>query len=169
MKKFVFFTFIFLFIFFSKNSYSKNLAYININYIINNSLIGQKVISDLEKINKKNLDILQKEQIVLNDKKKNIELKKNIISEEKIISEISVLNNEIDDFQKKQDKMSENFRDLNRQKIDELIKKINPIIEKYMEENQISVILNHESVYVSFSDNNITNKILDLVNKNLNE
>lgn len=168
MKKFFFIIF-FLFFFLTKFSYSNDFVYIDINYIINNSTIGQKVISDLDNINKNNLEILKNKQLSLNEKKKNIDSKKNIMSKETLEMEIIKLNNEINDFKNEQNLMSQNFQKLNNQKIDQLINKINPIIQQYMVENKISVILKKESIYVSLNEKNITIDILELVNKNLNE
>ena len=50
----------------------------------------------------------------------------------------------------------------------EIVKKINPILEKYMEENSIEVLLKKESIYLSKNNYDITKQIIDLVNKKLN-
>ena len=49
----------------------------------------------------------------------------------------------------------------------EIVKKINPILEKYMEENSIEVLLKKESIYLSKNNYDITKQILDLVNKKI--
>jgi len=156
--------FYFFIIFFkSQFLYAQNLVYLDINFIINNSLIGKKISNELDLINKKNLTYLKQEQSILNNKRIEIENKKNIVSEEKLKSQIDILNNEIDLFKKKQDQLSLEFKELNRNKINELIKKINSIIEQYMIKNEIRIIFNKESVYVSLDDGDITNEILELV------
>jgi len=156
--------FYFFIIFFkSQFLFAQNLVYLDINFIINNSLIGKKISNELDLINKKNLTYLKQEQSILNNKRIEIENKKNIVSEEKLKSQIDILNNEIDLFKKKQDQLSLEFKELNRNKINELIKKINSIIEQYMIKNEIRIIFNKESVYVSLDDGDITNEILELV------
>jgi len=156
--------FYFFIIFFkSQFLYAQNLVYLDINFIINNSLIGKKISNELDLINKKNLTYLKQEQSILNNKRIEIENKKNIVSEEKLKSQIDILNNEIDLFKKKQDQLSLEFKELNRNKINELIKKINSIIEQYMIKNEIRIIFDKKSVYVSLDDGDITNEILELV------
>jgi len=156
--------FYFFIIFFkSQFLFAQNLVYLDINFIINNSLIGKKISNELDLINKKNLTYLKQEQSILNNKRIEIENKKNIVSEEKLKSQIDILNNEIDLFKKKQDQLSLEFKELNRNKINELIKKINSIIEQYMIKNEIRIIFDKKSVYVSLDDGDITNEILELV------
>ena len=49
----------------------------------------------------------------------------------------------------------------------EIVKMINPLLEKYMEENSIEVLLKKDSIYLSKKNYDITKQILDLVNKNI--
>lgn len=167
MRPFYIFFYIFLLFFKPEISFSQNLAYIDINYIIKNSILGKKTIQELDSTNKKNLEILKKQQSTLNEERITIENKKNIISDDKFKNEVMLLNKKIDDFKILQDQMSSDFKLLNKQKFDEIIKKINFLIEEYMVQNNITIILNKESVYVTSSNNDITNEILKIVDKNL--
>jgi len=168
MKFFRILILLIIFLFKSQILFAQDLVFIDINYIINNSIAGKRILNELELTNKKNLTLLKNKQLELNKERNEIESKKNIISEEKIKFEINSLNNKISNFQNKQQQMSNDFKELNRIKINELIRKINPIIEKYMTQNNIKIIFNKESVYVSLEDGDITDDVIKLVDSVLN-
>ena len=48
-----------------------------------------------------------------------------------------------------------------------ILKKINPIIEKYMQENSISIIHDKKNVFIADKNYDITEYIVNLVNKNI--
>jgi len=158
---------IFFFNFFFLNiSLANNIVFIDLNFIINNSIIGKKVIEKLENINKENLDFLKKEQKFLNDESDKIEKTKNILSREELDKNILNLNNMLLNFNKKQDLMSKEFNELKKNEMSSLLNKINPIIEKYMIENNIDLMLKKENVYISKTEYDVSNIIINLINNN---
>jgi len=158
---------IFFFNFFFLNiSFANNIVFIDLNFIINNSIIGKKVIEKLENINKENLDFLKKEQKFLNDESDKIEKTKNILSREELDKNILNLNNMLLNFNKKQDLMSKEFNELKKNEMSSLLNKINPIIEKYMIENNIDLMLKKENVYISKTEYDVSNIIINLINNN---
>jgi len=147
-------------------SFANNIAFIDLNFIINNSIIGKKIIEKLESTNNKNLDLLKKEQKLLNDERDEIEKTKNILSQEELNNKILSLNNKLQNFNKKQDSMSKQFQELKQNEMTLLMNKINPIIEKYMIENNIDLMLKKENVYISKTEYDASNKIINLINNN---
>ena len=147
-------------------SFANNIAFIDLNFIINNSIIGKKVIEKLESINKENLDFIKKEQKFLNDERDKIEKTKNILSREELDKNILNLNNRLLNFNKKQDLMSKEFNELKKNEMSSLLNKINPIIEKYMIENNIDLMLKKENVYISKTEYDVSNIIINLINNN---
>ena len=62
MKKINYYLIIFFILFFT-NSYANNkIVFVDMDYLINNSSIGKKIINQLEKEDKKNIDILKKRE-----------------------------------------------------------------------------------------------------------
>ena len=147
-------------------SFANNIAFIDLNFIINNSIVGKKVIEKLESTNNKNLDLLKKEQKLLNDERNEIEKTKNILSREELDNKVLSLNNKLQDFKKKQDSMSKQFQEFKQNEMSLLMNKINPIIEKYMIENNIDLMLKKENVYISKTEYDASNKIINLINNN---
>ena len=52
--------------------------------------------------------------------------------------------------------------------LSEFLDKINPIIQKYMSENAINILLDKKNVYIGSINFDITNDIINLIDKNLN-
>jgi len=161
-----FFLIFFLNFFLFNISFANNIAFIDLNFIINNSIVGKKVIEKLESTNNKNLDLLKKEQKLLNDERNEIEKTKNILSREELDNKVLSLNNKLQDFKKKQDSMSKQFQEFKQNEMSLLMNKINPIIEKYMIENNIDLMLKKENVYISKTEYDASNKIINLINNN---
>ena len=160
---------IFLNFFFFQISIASNIAYIDLNYIINNSNSGKIIIDKLEDINIKNLNLLKKEQSSLNNEKTEIEKKKNILSNDELNKKINILNDKLEKFNQKQEVMSAEFKELRNNEIANFLKKINPIIETFMIDNKIDLILKKESIYISKTEYDITNKLITLINKNIDK
>ena len=164
MKKRILFI-LFLSFFYLNNVSANNLAYLDLNYLLNNSLSGKKLIKNLEVLNNQNIEKLKKEQVTLNNERDNINKIKNIISSEELNNKISVLNEKLNKFQQKQDKMSQEFKQKREEEIRNFFNKINPIIEKYMLDNNIDLILKKENIFISKKNFDITNIIIELINK----
>lgn len=166
MKKKIVLIIFFIFFYF-KNLEANNLAFIDLDYLINNLNIGKKVIKNLEEINNQNLESLKKDQISLDNDKDILEKTKNIISKEELDKKIALLNDKLKKLQQKQNVLSQEFKKLRESEINNLLIKINPIIENYMIDNNIDLILKKENVYISKINYDITNKLIEIINKKL--
>ena len=149
------------------NSFANNIVFIDLNYIINNSITGKNVINKLEDINNKNLNLLKKEQLLLNKERDDIEKTKNILSQEDLNKKILILNQKLQEFNNKQDLMSGEFKNLRQLEMKNLLDKVNPIIEKYMLDNNIDLMLKKENIYISKKDFDVSKKLIELINKNI--
>ena len=49
-----------------------------------------------------------------------------------------------------------------------LIKQINPVIEKYMSDNSISIIIDKKNIFIADKNYDITEDLIELINKNIN-
>ena len=146
---------------------SEKIAFIDINYIINNSNIGKKTLIKLEKVNEKNkkdLELLQKKIKKENDE---IQKVKNVISKDELVKKIDTHKKNIKDFNDKRSNLSKSIIELKKKQTFDIVKKISPIVQEYMEEKSIDVVLKNETLYISKSNYDITKEILDLVNKKI--
>ena len=154
-------------LFFFKTSISfavSSTVFIDIDYILNNSNLGKKIYSELDIINKENINIIKTKEDILNKKQEEINSKKNILSREEIEREFNLLNQEYNKYKAEKDMIIKKFTEKKENELDNFLIKIKPIIEEYMKQNSIDIILDKNQIFIGVSKNNITDKILKLVN-----
>ena len=154
-------------LFFFKTSISfavSSTVFIDIDYILNNSNLGKKIYSELDIINKENINIIKTKEDILNKKQEEINSKKNILSREEIEREFNLLNQEYNKYKAEKDMIIKKFTEKKENELDNFLIKIKPIIEEYMKQNSIDIILDKNQIFIGVSKNNITEKILKLVN-----
>ena len=166
-----FFKFFFITIFFlNVNSYlqaNEKIAFININYIINNSNIGKSTLKKLESINKKNIKTLQSQQKKIKDENDEIQKIKNVISKEELKKKVAIHKNNISKFNSTKSDLAKSLMELKKKDMLKIVEKIAPLVQNYMEEKSINVVLKDEALYISKSNYDITKDILEIVNKEL--
>ena len=144
---------------------TSNIVFLDIEYAVNNSNVGKNLLNDLKKIQIKESNKLK---IIENDlKKKDNEINKvkNIISKIELEKKIDILKKEINDYNIKKNTTQKTFNATKNKRQDDLIKKINPLIIKYMNDNSIDLIVDKQIVYLGKSEIDITNEILKLINE----
>jgi outer membrane protein len=144
---------------------NKKIVYINVDFILNNSILGKKILIDLKKINNKNLENISSTEKELKKENDEITKVKNIISKEELKSRIDNLKKKIDNFNSLKDKLSTELNQLRQNEIKNFFKKINPLIQDYMNENSIDIIIDKKNIFVARSDYDITTDIIDLIDK----
>ena len=166
-KLLILITTLFFFFNFTVAYTNENVRYINVDEILNNSNLGKVIINKLKKQNEANID---KIKTIENEiKKENEELTKlrNIITEEEFNKKLVILKKKIDDFNILKNKLSNELNEFKKKEIKLFFEKINPIIEKYMEQNSIALILDKKNIFVARSDYDMTKELLNLINNNL--
>ena len=165
LKKFLLIFFIFLI---STNlSNSKETAFVNIDYIVAKSNIGKKVLENINKLDKKNVENLRKKNKSLQDLEITIKNKENVISEDAFNKEVISFQKKVQEFKVEKNEIVKNFNDFKRKELENIFKKISPIINDYMEENSISVLLDSKNIFMGSKKSNLTKDILDRINKEL--
>ena len=160
-----FFLIIIFFLFGSTNLWSsEKIAFLDVEFIINKSKPALVIIKKIEKIRDQETKKLR--EIEDNLKKKNDDLikTKNLISDEELKKKISSLREEAKSFD---DLRKKTIKDLNIKKnkeLNEFLKLINPIIQEYMKEKSIDMIIDKKNLFMAKSKNDITEDILKIVN-----
>ena len=157
-------------LFFSFNltitSANENIRYINIDEILNNSDLGKIIIDKLKKQNDINIDKIKTKENEIKKENEELTKLKNIINEEEFSKKLIILKKKIDDFNILKKELSDELNEFKKKEIKLFFEKINPIIEKYMEQNSIALILDKKNIFVARSDYDMTKELLDLINKN---
>ena len=143
---------------------NQNVKFADIDTIVQNSKIGKKTLSKIEKINKSNIEKLTNFQKQLKDRENEIKIKKNIISEEEFKKEVENLKNQLAEFNKKKDLMVKEFSDLKNDELKALFAKINPIIQNYMKENSIEILMNSKNIFIGNIKADLTQLLINEIN-----
>jgi len=141
-------------------------SYIDIELLINNSNLGKQILKNLNDLKRKNLENLNKQESDLKKKNDEIAKVKNVISKEELEKKIKILKLEIKEFKNYKDKISLETNKFRNEEIENFFKKINPLIQKYMDENSIDIIIDKKNIFIARSEYDITQDILNLINKN---
>ena len=145
---------------------NENIRYINVDEILNNSDLGKVIINKLKKQNEANIDKIKTIEKEINKENEELAKVKNIITEEEFNKKLVVLKKKIDDFNILKNKLSNELNEFKKKEIKLFFEKINPIVEKYMEQNSIALILDKKNIFVARSDYDMTKELLDLINNN---
>ena len=143
---------------------SQNVKFADIDLIVQNSEIGKKTLSKIEKINKSNIEKLTNFQKQLKDKENEIKIKQNIVSEEEFKKEVENLKKQLAEFNKKKDLMVKEFSDLKNDELKALFAKINPIIQNYMKENSIEILMNSKNIFIGNIKSDLTQVLINEIN-----
>ncbi len=167
LKKYILIS-LFFFLSITSLNASEKIAFIDVDYILNNSNLGKLIFKELETINKENIKKLSQREILIKQKKDSINKTKNISSKEQLEKDILNFNNDVEKFRSEKDKILKDFKLLKETKLDNFLKKINPIIQDYMKKNSIDIVLEKKQIFIGSSSVDITNEIIKLVNGNAN-
>lgn len=158
----------FLFLsFFEKSVLANDVYFIDYSKVMNESTAGKKAQKTLK-------DLLTSSNKKFNDTAKKLKEEEN-----KIIGQKNVLTKE--DYRKKADALRKKVFELNKQREkslkdiagkrkkagDEMLKNLNPILGKYMEENNITLVIDKKNVLMGNKKFEITSQIIEILNKDL--
>ena len=156
---------IFIFFTFINASISKeNIGFVNIDYLIQNSNIGKKLLANINDKDKKNLENLKEKNKILQDLETSIKKKKNVISDEAYNKEVIDFKKKFQEFSKEKNKIIKEFNVFKKKEIGNIFKKINPIINNYMEENSVNILFDSKNIFMGTKKLDLTEDILKKIN-----
>ena len=150
---------------YSFNSYADNSYFINYKKVLNSSTAGaaaqkklqQKFQSESKKFNKLEKDIRKEESEII--------IQKKTLSAEIYQKKVENLRKKVSNLQKsKQDSFNDIAKSRSNAK-QKLLKVVNPILKKYMEDNKIRIVLNKEIVILGDTTLEITDQVIAILNK----
>lgn len=160
-------TILFLFSFNFSNSIADNTYFIDITKVLNKSKAGAQAQNDLKKKIENQNTKFKKEEDALRKQETDIISQKTIITKEEYKKKVEELRKKVSNLQKeKQDSFNSIAKSRNKAKA-ALLKAVKPILKKYMEDNNIRIVLNKESVVLGDETLEITAQIIDILNKNV--
>ena len=166
MKFIKIFSIIIIIIIFNLNlAYSNDkVSFINLDLLIKKTNIGKLILRDIEQLNEKNLENLKNKENELKSLEDEIKKKKNIISKEEFEKEIEQLRQNIKKFKNYKNKLVTEIENKKNNDFNEFFTKVNPIIQNYMDNNSIDILLERKNVFMSKNSSDITERLITEIN-----
>jgi len=165
MKYFKFILLVLLLSGFNNLSQAEEIYFINLQKVLNESKAGRgaqellkKDFASQDKKFKNESNALKKEETELIAKKKSL-------SPEEYKTKVSALRKKNIDFQSRRRAASSSFIKKKNNARNSLLKALNPILEKYMTENNVMMIFNEKNVILANSKRDLTETIIGLLDK----
>ena len=165
-KKLIFF----LIIFFSTISFvksSEQIVYLNLENVISGTKSGKLIIENLKKSRTAALAKFEKKENELKKIEEDINKQKNILSQEELKKKISDFRRDISSFRKEREKLVNSFNKKKVIEFDKFFKKIVPIIEIYLKEKNIDIVLDKKNVFVANKSRDITDEIIKIIDEKI--
>ena len=169
LKIIKFFKTIIFILFISSNVYAENkVVYLNLDYVLSNSNVGKNLFLKLKKEEDIKFKEFETNEINLKDEENKILASKNIISQDQLNLNIKEFKEKLEKYKKFKSDELEILKKKRNSQIITLIKQINPVIEKYMSDNSISIIIDKKNIFIADKNYDITEDLIELINKNIN-
>ena len=155
-----------LIIFFSTISLSKSnesIAYLDLDNIVQNTKAGKSIINKLKVSKDSALKKFEQKEKALKKVEEDINKQKNVLSNEELKKKISDFRKEISSFRNDRDKLINDFNKKKIQEFEKFFKKITPLIEDYIKEKNIDIVLDKKDIFIANRNKNITNEIIKII------
>ena len=167
MKKILFLFFISTFFFLKTNLLyaNNNTAFIDLDLVLKKTIIGKLLLNDLEVINNKNIEELKNKEKELKNDEEEIKKKQNVISQEQFDLEVKNLQDKVSKYRVLKNEMVKSLDEIKKEKLSDFFKKINPIIQNYMDANSVDILLERKNVFIGKNKSDITDIIVKEIDK----
>ena len=164
--------FIILFFFVSNINYVKaqeKISYIDIDLILSSSMAGKSLMNKLKVEEELKINIFKSKEEDFKEKENKILVKKNLISKEEIDKELKSLQIEFNEYRKDKAKQIQKLKIKRKRNIVNFLSLLNPIIEKYMSENSIYMLIDKKNIFIANKNYDITNNLIELINNQIKD
>jgi len=143
------------------------VAYLNIDFILTNTLAGKSLLSKLKKEEEFKISEFKSSDEDFKNEEKKILAKKNLISKEEISKEMKTLQVKFQKYRKNKTNEIADLKKKRNRNIINFLNSINPIIEKYMADNSIYMLIDKKNVFIASKNYDITKKLIELIDNQI--
>ena len=159
--------FIVMIIFISTSNSEEQIVYLDLDNVVINTKAGKSILSNLEKSKNSALLKFEKKEKDLKKIEEEIKKQKNVISEDEFKKRLVEFRKEISKFQQDKQKVVNEFNQKKQIEFGEFFKKITPIIEQYVSEKKIDIVLDKKNVFVASKKKDITQEIINIIDSKI--
>ena len=154
-----------LFLPFNKTLLASDIYFVDYSKVMNESTAGKKAQDYLKNLlknsNKKFNDTAKK----LKEEENKIISQRNALSKEEYKKKADALRKKVFSLNKEREKSIRDVASKRKKAGDEMLKNLNPILGKYMKENNIAVVIDKKNVLMGDKKFEITSQIIEILNK----
>ena len=160
---------VFFFILFISPSVANNITYIDMQKLVNKSIAGISINKKINELKELKTAKIEKAESILKKKDADLLNQKNIITSEAYNEKIVLLKKEINEFKKMRNLELKDFENKKMQYTNKLLNSINPILQKYVQSKNISILLQKKNIILGANEFDITSDILKILNNEIKE
>ena len=165
----IFFILFFLVININYVKAQEKVSYIDIDYILNSSVAGKLLLNKLKEDEDLKINSFKLKDEDFKKKENKLLAKKNLISKEEINKELKSLQTEFNEYRNDKIKQFDELKAKRNRNILNFLNLLNPIIEKYMSDNSIYMLIDKKNVFIANKDYDITNNLIELINNQIKD
>jgi len=166
MKHFINFFLIAFFALFCTNLFAQDkIAVLDLKYVLNQSKAGKGAQDFLKKSYNDNIKKFKDIEKRLKEEEEDLLTKKAVISKDEYTKKSDELRKKVIDYRSQRRAAMDKITTQRTESRDTLIKSIDPILEAYIKENNVSVVINKANTLGGNPDNDITKIIVEKLNK----
>ena len=163
----IFFILFFLFLSVSSLKAEDKVSYIDIDYLLTNTLAGKELLNKLKKEEELKIEKFKTNDKNFKNEEDKILSKKNLISKDEINKELKLLQIKFQKYNKEKKDEVDQLKIRRNNNILNFLNLINPIIEKYMADNSIYMLIDKKNVFIASTEYDITNNLIDLIDNQI--
>ena len=145
----------------------EKVAYLDIDFILSNTLVGKSLLNSLKKEEELKINKFKNSDEEFKNEEKKILAKKKLISNDEFNKEIKVLQIKFQEYRNNKVKEIDALKKKRNNNIVNLLNLINPIIEKYMAENSIYMLIDKKNVFIANKNYDITKNLIELIDNQI--
>ncbi len=163
MKKFIL---LIIIIFSQTNLFAEDkIVYLDVQFIIDNSKLGLSYKNKIKEVQNKNrIDLSIKEKII-KERELEINNQKNILKKDEINKKVNKLNELLKEYQILRNDLNKEIIENKKEYSLKILNILNPLLTKYVDENNIKLVVEKKNILVGIKSLDITDKILDILNE----
>ena len=168
MKYFVKFFVVTFFLLFSTDVIAEQkIVVLDLKYVLNNSKAGKSAQDFLKKSYNNNLKKYADMEEALKNEEQDLLTKKTVLSKEEYTKKTDALRKKVIDFQSQRRSAIDKIATQRASSRENLIQAIDPILEAYIKENNIALVVDKKAALGGLPENDITTIITEKLNKTL--
>jgi len=166
MKNFLKYILVSFIVFYSTNLFAENkIVVMDLKYVLNNSKAGKGAQEFLKKSYNDNIKKFKEIEKALKKEEDDLLAKKTVMSKDEYTKKTDTLRKKVIDYKSQRRSAMDKITTQRATSRDTLIKSIDPILEAYIKENNISVVINKNNTLGGNPENDITKIIVEKLNK----